>query len=177
MEGLRRLRRERGLTQQELAQEAGLTQHTISELELGRQTPRPSTLKKLARGLNVGVPELFGAEPGESPKELARRVIRFDPDAVLERVFATHGARPQRELNEAYQEARKRELAGFSAEELRQIRDDIDEVLREMPRGMGTLAEIRDPEVAERSMARIDLLEARLAVVLQLQAVAPKEHA
>lgn len=159
MDGLRRLRRERGLTQQELADAAGMTQHTVSELELGRQEPRPSTLKKLARGLGVEVPELFGVEPGESPKARAQRLIPYDPEKIRGR------------------EAHQRELEKFSPEELREIRDGLEEALEDILQVIGTRDEIRKPANAEAAMARIDLLEAQLAVTRQLQAVADRDYA
>jgi transcriptional regulator with XRE-family HTH domain len=59
VEALRRLRKRKGLTQQELAKHAGVSQYTITEIETGRRDPRPSTLRKLANALDVEVADLF----------------------------------------------------------------------------------------------------------------------
>ncbi len=160
------------LTLREANEASGVSRTTISLLERGLQDPRDLTLGKLARAYGVTLEELR-----ETPLGRARRAIPYDPDALIERVLRTHGSRTQREINAAYQEARKQELAGLSPEELRQLLDDLEEALEEIPRVRGTREEINRPENAERTLARVDLLEARLAVVLQLQAVAPKEHA
>ncbi len=45
---IRRLRREKGLSQTELAEELGVTKNTISAIELGNQTPRGGLLKRIA---------------------------------------------------------------------------------------------------------------------------------
>jgi transcriptional regulator with XRE-family HTH domain len=71
MEILRKLRKERGLTQRELADKAGITQYTVSEIELGhRIDPHPTTLRKLAKALGISVGEFFAEEPTD-PKALA----------------------------------------------------------------------------------------------------------
>ncbi len=57
---LRSLRRRRGMTQRELADLCGLNQTTIYELEAGRRTAYPKTVRRLARGLNVEVKDLVG---------------------------------------------------------------------------------------------------------------------
>ncbi len=59
MEELKRLRRSKGLTQQELAKQSGVSQYTITEVETGRREPRPSTLRKLAEALDVEVADFF----------------------------------------------------------------------------------------------------------------------
>lgn len=67
MEVVRRLRKERGWTQRELADEAGTTQYTVSEIELGHRDPHPTTLRKLAEALGVSVAEFF-VEESTDPK-------------------------------------------------------------------------------------------------------------
>jgi transcriptional regulator with XRE-family HTH domain len=62
VKALRVLREERGLTQSRAAKACGLTQTTISMLELGQvPDPRWSTLGKLARGYKVPVPTIVRA--------------------------------------------------------------------------------------------------------------------
>jgi transcriptional regulator with XRE-family HTH domain len=50
---LKRLREESFLSQEELARSAGLRRATITELELGKHVPRPSTIRRLAKALKV----------------------------------------------------------------------------------------------------------------------------
>jgi HTH-type transcriptional regulator/antitoxin HipB len=52
-EEVRRLRMERGLSQQELAQRMGLPQSVIARLEAGGVEPRLSTLDRVAQALGV----------------------------------------------------------------------------------------------------------------------------
>ena len=57
---LQRWRRERGLTQAELAKKAGVTELYISQLETGlRENPSPSVLRRLAKALGVSAGELL----------------------------------------------------------------------------------------------------------------------
>ena len=48
------------MTQRELADLCGLSQTTVYELEAGRRTAYPKTVRRLARGLNVEVKDLVG---------------------------------------------------------------------------------------------------------------------
>jgi transcriptional regulator with XRE-family HTH domain len=59
MESVRRMRREKGLSQQELADLAGIGQDSISAIETGRHEPHPRTLRKLANALGVEVVDFF----------------------------------------------------------------------------------------------------------------------
>jgi transcriptional regulator with XRE-family HTH domain len=68
LEPLRRFRRQLGLTQQELADKAGVSQYTITEIETGRREARPSTLRKLADALDVEVADFF--RESEAPKDV-----------------------------------------------------------------------------------------------------------
>jgi transcriptional regulator with XRE-family HTH domain len=58
-----RLRREKGLTQEEVADRSGFSQQYISSLERGRRNPTVITLYELAQALGVGHVELV--EPHE----------------------------------------------------------------------------------------------------------------
>ena len=60
---LRQWRERRALTQQELAGKAGITRATLSRLEAGAENPYPSTVRKLAKALNVDPEQLM--EPME----------------------------------------------------------------------------------------------------------------
>lgn len=56
---LRRLREERGLSQQQVAALSGVPQESLSRIENGRRDPRLDTLKKLAAALDTDVARLL----------------------------------------------------------------------------------------------------------------------
>jgi transcriptional regulator with XRE-family HTH domain len=58
---VRRLRIERGMTQEQLAEASGIDQRYISGLENGRRNPTVVTLYELARHLGVEPAELLKA--------------------------------------------------------------------------------------------------------------------
>jgi transcriptional regulator with XRE-family HTH domain len=108
VEALRELRRQRGLSQQELSRATGVAQNTISEIERGHREPQGSTLRKLARALDVEIVDLFRGPTlpkGETPyldeREVAARaarklrgMLRAEMDLLLERwrEAGRHGA-------------------------------------------------------------------------------------
>ena len=61
-ERLRRLRKERKLTQQQLAELIGVKNGVISFYELGDRIPSPDVLRKLALALHVSTDFLLGIE-------------------------------------------------------------------------------------------------------------------
>ncbi len=65
MERLAELREQRALTLRELSAMSGVAADTINQIELGHRKPRPSTLRKLAKALNVEPRELI------TPQEVA----------------------------------------------------------------------------------------------------------
>jgi transcriptional regulator with XRE-family HTH domain len=69
LERLRHIRDQAGYSQQELADESGVSQHTISEIELGRRKPQGRTLRKLANTLGVEVSDFFPKAQGALPLE------------------------------------------------------------------------------------------------------------
>ena len=75
MDAVKEIRRRKGWSQKDLAEESGVGQDTISGIESGRHEPRPSTLRKLADALDVEVADFF-REPaiplGEAPREAGR---------------------------------------------------------------------------------------------------------
>jgi len=57
---LRTLRIRRALTQQELAEKAGISKNALNRIELSKAEPHMSTLRRLAQALNVDPAELVG---------------------------------------------------------------------------------------------------------------------
>lgn len=56
---IKRLRKERGMSQEALATKAKVTREYVARLEAGRHDPSLSTLSQLAKALRVKVAELL----------------------------------------------------------------------------------------------------------------------
>lgn len=65
-EALRRLRKEKGHSGYTLAEESGVSQSRISELEAGSIPVRSMTAKRLADALGVGILDIATVVPDES---------------------------------------------------------------------------------------------------------------
>jgi transcriptional regulator with XRE-family HTH domain len=132
VDAVKEIRRRKGWSQKDLAEESGVGQDTISGIESGRHEPRPSTLRKLANALGVEVVDFF-REPAipldEAPREAgrlsaidvaldaARRQIALENQAM----FSGQSEREldQRHVNDAMQRLRKEyRLDGNDAEAL-----------------------------------------------------------
>jgi transcriptional regulator with XRE-family HTH domain len=74
MEKLRRLRKQRGLTQAKLAVQAGLDPSSLSQIETGARQPNTRTLEKLAGVLGVEVVDLFPKAQG-APRSLEQPLM------------------------------------------------------------------------------------------------------
>ncbi len=102
MQTLREHRRQRGWSQKDLSEKAGVGQDTISKIERGSHQPQPSTLRKLARTFGVEVADLF------KPPGLVGRY----PELELAPMYEAHPADRERALRAASIEA----VAGYVAE-------------------------------------------------------------
>ena len=132
MDAVKEIRRRKGWSQKDLAEESGVGQDTISGIESGRHEPRPSTLRKLADALDVEVADFF-REPAvplvETPRETgrlsaidvaldaARRQIALENQAMFS--GQREGELDQRHVNDAMQRLREEYgLDGNDAEAL-----------------------------------------------------------
>src|SRR5215203_2086918 len=68
---LAELRESQALTLRDLAERSGVDANTINQIELGHRKPRPSTLRKLAKALDVEVAEFFEESGRTSPRASA----------------------------------------------------------------------------------------------------------
>jgi molybdate-binding protein/DNA-binding XRE family transcriptional regulator len=68
---VRRVRRERGLGQAELARLSGVSRQTLGSIEAGRTDPATGIALALARALRCPVEELFGLEPAALEADIA----------------------------------------------------------------------------------------------------------
>ena len=59
-DNLKRQRTRKALTQEELALQAGLTTASVARIERNETEPRMSTLRKLAKALDIDPAELVG---------------------------------------------------------------------------------------------------------------------
>jgi transcriptional regulator with XRE-family HTH domain len=124
--GLERLRHTRelaGLSQQELADKTGVSQHTISQIELGQRKPQGRTLRKLSKALGVEVADLFG---GWREAFDNSRLVRADAKEHL------------RERLELWEAAREE---GASDERRRELLDEVGRILDEANEAVGKLLE------------------------------------
>ena len=72
---LKQLRRARRLTQEQLAERAGLSYKFVGEVERGQGNPTLTTMAALAEALGVGLIDLLGIE-GERPKLSSRQATQ-----------------------------------------------------------------------------------------------------
>lgn len=63
---LRRLREERGLSQEALAHKAGITAGSLGRIELAQSSPAWATVRQIARALDVTMAELSTAVEADS---------------------------------------------------------------------------------------------------------------
>lgn len=81
---LRRLRRDRGLTQRDLAERLGVDRRTIQRYELGQIFPVPEILAAIVLALVLRFEDLFALAPPMPREPICRR-------AVAETVGASEG--------------------------------------------------------------------------------------
>ena len=65
LEEIRKVRKKRGLSQEQLAKNSGLSRYSIINFETGRRDPRVKDLRKIAKALNVSVAELISDKETE----------------------------------------------------------------------------------------------------------------
>lgn len=88
---IRALRSMKGWTQEELGQKADINYKFIGEIERGRQNPSLNVLYKIAKAMEVDLPELFRSEHEISDrKELETRIAKILkklPEDELRQIF------------------------------------------------------------------------------------------
>ncbi|GEM_PF-976135 len=120
-ENLRRIRKQRGLTQTEAGERAGMPQNQFSHLEVADFDPRINAIYRVSQALEVPLYELF-RDPGlddASTREVLNRVLEMEAsereplmkiiEAYLQQYQAKHGYdTPTRERMRELEEARKK---------------------------------------------------------------------
>ena len=80
---IRRLRRERGLTQEALAQAVGVSPQAISKWETGQTMPDITLLLPLSKELGIGVDLLLGGDRRKEFEERFQKAIPFGEELTL----------------------------------------------------------------------------------------------
>ena len=94
---LRKLRKEKGLTQAELAQKIGITQSVVAAYERSAKKPDMERLPVIAKALGVMLEALYGLN-GRAEKEHPRPAHRNKRAAKAQDLFAKLGPDDQRAL-------------------------------------------------------------------------------
>ncbi len=136
MEELTRIRKERGLSQQALADLSSVTKATINQIERGRRSPNLETLEKLAEALEVEVADFFPKAQGAlfPPEQAQRRsegVQTVGPYDLYRTISLKRLVRDEQALNRGVESGRaqrtypaddekqaKERLAGYTKNEL-----------------------------------------------------------
>lgn len=88
---IRKLRKQQGFTQGQLAERSGLSERYVSEVERGVANPRLMSLKDLAGGLGISIADLFIFENSPlTAKEIKEKLIAALTEAdesSLEQVY------------------------------------------------------------------------------------------
>ena len=87
---LKRFRLQSGFTQRNVAEVLSVSRSTYTYYELGRTSPDPATLNRIAKLFNVSVEEFFSDEPSGSQPDMlydsgAKRVskkVKSDPERI-----------------------------------------------------------------------------------------------
>jgi transcriptional regulator with XRE-family HTH domain len=160
MEEIRRIRKERGLTQRGLAAASGVDQATISMAESGKRRPHLETLDSLADALGVEVVEFF-------PKAKAVTLERW----LKERCGHAHLAMSSEELARFVEDA---EDLDEQLERRLLLREEIDVVWAER---------VKFPALEQRNIAGVPFEEIHtrwirtLFVAVGLQRMTPEDAA
>ncbi|MCL2801476.1 MAG: helix-turn-helix domain-containing protein [Treponema sp.] len=74
---LKENRRKQGMTQEELAEKAGVSTHYIAMIETCKKYPKPDMLEQIAKSLKIEAYKLFRVEsdPNEPLERLHQRII------------------------------------------------------------------------------------------------------
>ena len=73
-ERIKRVRKQRGLTQEQLAEIMEISSRNLSNIELGNSFPKPETLEKFLSALNITTQTLFANDSIKSDEELLKDI-------------------------------------------------------------------------------------------------------
>ena len=85
---VKRMRTQAGLTLEEFAAQSGVSRAMLSKVERGEKSPTLAIIVRIAKGLNVSMSTLMGAEPDPAQVAVIRKSNRLafkDPETGFER--------------------------------------------------------------------------------------------
>jgi transcriptional regulator with XRE-family HTH domain len=85
---LKEYRRKLGMTQEKLAEKAGVSTHYIAMIETCKKYPKPDMLEQIAKSLEIEPYKLFSvaSDPNEPLEQLHRRIITDMKQIVSEAI-------------------------------------------------------------------------------------------
>jgi transcriptional regulator with XRE-family HTH domain len=157
---VKEIRRRKGWSQKDLAEESGVGQDTISGIESGRHEPRPSTLRKLADALDVEVADFFrepvvplaDAPPPSGPLN-KDEILDVVHDVILRQETETQQATNRAIWSQRMQDSYVRPENELMARLRETKRDVVDEALVE------TMRELVHRELAQQERERAQISE------------------
>ena len=91
-EKIKRERKKRGLTQEQLAEMVDISSRNLSNIEVGQNFPKAETLEKILKSLNISTEDLFANDHIKKPEELLNSIYDIlnsvkDDSLRLERIY------------------------------------------------------------------------------------------
>ena len=78
---IKELRKDKGFTQEQIAERIGIEPPNISKLEKGTHFPLPENIEKIASALNVEIKDLFDFEHFNSKEILVKKIYEYIDNA------------------------------------------------------------------------------------------------
>lgn len=76
-EKIKRARKKKGLTQEQLSEMIDISSRNLSNIEVGQNFPKAETLEKLLKALDVSAEELFATDHIKAPDELINLIYNI----------------------------------------------------------------------------------------------------
>ncbi|MBI4823309.1 MAG: helix-turn-helix transcriptional regulator [Nitrospirae bacterium] len=87
---IRELRRSNGISQERLAEKAGISSKYLSSIERGKENPTLDTFIRLSGALNIEISEVFNfSHEGRSAKDLKTLIAGLTKDSDKDRLKLT----------------------------------------------------------------------------------------
>lgn len=83
-ENIKKIRKEKRLTQKELAQRLNVSQANLAQYENGKRNPKLATLQKIADALEVSVSDLLSSSCTQESKQPTTLAAHFDGEEYTE---------------------------------------------------------------------------------------------
>lgn len=91
-EKIKRARKKRGMTQEQLAEMINISSRNLSNIEIGVSFPKSDTLEKILTSLDISTQDLFANDHLKSNSELINRIYYYidcakDDNKTLEKIY------------------------------------------------------------------------------------------